>query len=145
MNQFLELGADYQNEVIQIIDELKSPEFNWNKDKILSSMNNGKSFGVLNGQGALLSFVVIRRVSPEVIEIDCLATSPQAQKKGSMEALLRWVFQKYNGAAQEIWLEVHEKNEKALSLYSKLGFRQTGVRKSYYQDNCAAILCTKNI
>lgn len=41
---------------------------------------------------------------------------------------------------REIWIEVHENNHPARSLYEKLGFLQVGKRPRYYSDGGAGIL-----
>ncbi len=44
-------------------------------------------------------------------------------------------------------LEVRVSNERAQNLYYKYGFKNLGIRKSYYQDNSedALVLWTENI
>jgi [ribosomal protein S18]-alanine N-acetyltransferase len=45
--------------------------------------------------------------------------------------------------ARAIFLEVRESNQSARALYRKLGFEETGLRKSYYSDPPEdAILCS---
>ena len=42
--------------------------------------------------------------------------------------------------AQRVWLEVRTSNQAAISLYRALGFRQTGLRKRYYENGEDALL-----
>jgi len=41
---------------------------------------------------------------------------------------------------EEVFLEVSEKNERALGLYRQLGFRTVGKRKNYYRGEKALVL-----
>ena len=42
-------------------------------------------------------------------------------------------------------LEVNSKNEPAINLYKKFGFKEVGLRKKYYNNIDDAILMEKNI
>jgi ribosomal-protein-alanine N-acetyltransferase len=76
---------------------------------------------------------VISRVAGDEAEILTLAVSPAARRNGAGTALM-------NEAARHAWeygartmfLEVATSNEAAYALYSRLGFREVGRRKSYY-------------
>ena len=78
----------------------------------------------------------------EALEIDYLMTCPKFQRQGLMDGLLREFILK---AKKKIWLEVHEKNESAIRLYKKHGFRASGKRSKYYPDGGSAILMELNV
>ena len=48
-----------------------------------------------------------------------------------MEELIRQTSQ---AGVKKLFLEVRKGNEKAISLYKKMGFEKCGLRKNYYQD-----------
>lgn len=50
---------------------------------------------------------------------------------GLMEELIRRTSQ---AGVKTLFLEVRKGNEKAISLYEKMGFEQCGLRKNYYQE-----------
>ncbi len=84
------------------------------------------------GAPALLGFLIANKTDAEW-ELENVAVSAIAQRCGVathlLDALLEHVHAE-NGSA--IFLEVRESNQPARSLYSKFGFEETGVRKSYY-------------
>lgn len=81
---------------------------------------------------ALLGFLIAHRMDAEW-ELESIAVSPIARRGGVgtslLSAFLKHV-QAENGSA--IFLEVRESNLSARGFYSKVGFEETGVRKSYY-------------
>ena len=52
--------------------------------------------------------------------------------------LLNNIIKKLN--LENIYLEVSRINQKAISLYEKIGFKENGIRKNYYSNNTDAIL-----
>ena len=82
---------------------------------------------------------ILWRDNGVVWEISFLATAPDAQGQGLMTALLEHM-KRDLPEGRGIWLEVHENNHGARALYEKLGFEQTGERKSYYSDGGTAVL-----
>jgi [ribosomal protein S18]-alanine N-acetyltransferase len=145
MLNFKMLDENYFEAVIELTVDLKSDQFNWDRAKLLDSFRHGQLYGALGEKNNLDAFVLLRKINNETFEIECLATRSDKQNKGIMDFLLRRIIDNLNGAARELWLEVHEQNTKALALYRKIGFIQTGIRKNYYLDGSAAILCTKTI
>ncbi|WP_425410412.1 ribosomal protein S18-alanine N-acetyltransferase [Hyphococcus sp.] len=71
----------------------------------------------------------------EDAELLTIGVAPASRKAGLGRALLRAVITTArSGGAEKIYLEVDKKNEAALALYERAGFRAIGVRKSYYRD-----------
>jgi ribosomal-protein-alanine N-acetyltransferase len=79
-----------------------------------------------------LGFLVARDITPEW-ELENIVVAPPARRTGLgtklLKALLDTVRDTNDGA---VFLEVRESNSAARGLYEKLGFRETGRRKSYY-------------
>jgi ribosomal-protein-alanine N-acetyltransferase len=88
--------------------------------------------GIPSEVPALLGFLVAHRIDREW-ELENIAVSATARRGGVGTSLLS-VFLEHvyaeNGSA--IFLEVRESNQSARGFYSKIGFEETGVRKSYY-------------
>lgn len=62
-----------------------------------------------------------------------ICVSPKAQGKGLGKQLLsHYISQCEARKALEAWLEVRAANSKAIALYQKLGFIETGRRANYY-------------
>jgi ribosomal protein S18 acetylase RimI-like enzyme len=79
---------------------------------------------------------------PQAWELPVLATHPAHQGRGHMKKLLSSVISARCQDA-EIWLEVHEGNLSARSLYNSLGFTEVGRRPRYYADGGTALLLSR--
>jgi len=95
---------------------------------------------------AVIGFLIARSVAPDW-ELENIVVAPEARGKGIgtrlMEGLLARASQTNGGS---VFLEVRESNAAAISLYKKLGFQQTGWRKSYYSNPVEdALLYCKNL
>lgn len=95
---------------------------------------------------AVLGFLIARHLAPEW-ELENIVVAPEVrgQRIGTrlMEDLLARAEQTNS---QLVFLEVRESNTSARALYEKLGFQQTGRRKSYYSNPVGdAILYCKNL
>jgi ribosomal protein S18 acetylase RimI-like enzyme len=88
---------------------------------------------VLYKDDEVVSLVVYRKLNEALIEIDFIATRTGYQRSGAASELLE-VFQ-----GVEVWLELSEKNFKALSFYKKEGFLITSERKGYYSNGDSAL------
>ena len=68
-------------------------------------------------------------------EIENIVVAENSRRCGIAEALLNELLNVLNGrSGVSLWLEVRESNRPARALYEKHGFRETGVRRSYYRD-----------
>ena len=75
-----------------------------------------------------------------------IVVKKSCRKRGVGEKLLETIitFSKENNY-ENINLEVSSENEPAINLYKKLGFKEVGLRKKYYNNVVDAILMQKNI
>ncbi len=89
-------------------------------------------FKVAEIDGKIVAYLVWRRTFTDEFEILSLATHPDYQRKGLARALVREFCSAHQG---DVFLEVRESNLAAIAFYRALGFRETGVRHSYYGDN----------
>lgn len=89
-----------------------------------------------------LGFLIAHRIDAEW-ELENIAVAPSVRRQGIAARLLNELISHASiehGSA--IILEVRESNHPARALYCKLGFEETGLRKSYYSNpREAAILC----
>jgi [ribosomal protein S18]-alanine N-acetyltransferase len=90
---------------------------------------------VAEAEGAgVVGFIVSHCVDKDW-EIENIAVTPERQRKGIGQALMRVFMEiaKLNGA-EHIFLEVRQSNSTARILYERCGFLHAGERKSYYRN-----------
>jgi ribosomal-protein-alanine N-acetyltransferase len=90
----------------------------------------------------ILAFLIAHRVDSEW-ELENIAVAGKARRQGIGARLLAELIEHARAAhGRGIFLEVRESNQAARALYGKAGFKETGLRKSYYSDPPEdAILC----
>jgi len=137
----------------QAVQSLESG-LDWNKESLRNAIidTEGRVLGAYLAE-MLVGFILFKELmgpadegefetnaikKSQCIEIWCLATLPAQQGKGVMSALLRDL----KLMTDEIWLEVHESNLKAINFYINQEFQQVGIRSSYYKDGKDAWLFT---
>lgn len=82
----------------------------------------------------IIGFLVARHLAPEW-ELENLVVAPSVRRQGLGKRLLEALLASACATnSHSVFLEVRESNAAARSLYEKIGFEQTGSRKSYYKD-----------
>jgi len=80
----------------------------------------------------IAGFIVVRRVGNEW-ELENVAVAQACRRHGFGRALIQSALDlAKQEKARSMFLEVRESNQPARSLYSQLGFRETGRRPAYY-------------
>ncbi len=83
---------------------------------------------------SLVGFLVAHQIAPEW-ELENIVVAASAQRKGIGKQLLEaLILQAKHTNSEAVFLEVRESNRAARSLYEAAGFRETGRRKSYYEN-----------
>lgn len=125
------------------VDALQQSSFSnpWSLELLQKELANEWSTVLLaeeTAEGAarrILGFVIFWLVHDEVHILN-VAVAPARRREGLARTLLaECLAQGRSASARLATLEVRGSNVPALSLYRSLGFRQAGVRKSYYVDN----------
>ena len=111
--------------------EFKNDPSFWSTTQIQNFVYRNKGQMLMAFGKELKAFLMFHEIG-NLIDICYLETNPKFRRQGHMKKLIECL--KHQGTIDEIWLEVHGQNHKALNLYQGLGFRQTGVRKAYYSD-----------
>ena len=87
-------------------------------------------FAYLNEE--VVGFAIVLEVLSEATLMD-IAVDKKARGKGLGKALLTFVLeQSKRRSMDEMWLDVRESNEVAISLYKRRGFSYIDTRRNYY-------------
>lgn len=97
----------------------------------------------LSARAELVGFLVARHLAPEW-ELENIVVAPLARRRGVGKRLLEALLAAARETRSEaVYLEFRESNAAARALYEKMGFRETGRRKSYYTKPLEdAVLCS---
>lgn len=143
--KWIDLKIPHVPEIERILGELsnaRNPRWGvfglWRVAQIQSEVEMARGRGLLNEQGQLVAFLFARAIGPDW-EITLVAVDPRWQRRGLACGLIQELLRKLE-PEQNLFLEVHEKNQPACQLYDKLGFIQTGKRLRYYPDQGAALI-----
>ncbi|WP_457626155.1 ribosomal protein S18-alanine N-acetyltransferase [Persephonella sp.] len=133
--------TDFREEYLPQIEEILKENFRypWSSQQILSSNPFSVKKVVFYGDeiaGFLFGEVIFSEAS-----ITMIAVKKRLQNKGIGRYLMNWFVQlsKEKGI-KNIWLEVSEKNKKAVRFYENFGFFVEDIRKNYYRDGSDALI-----
>ena len=112
---------------------------NWSVESIHQAIQNSHFRFLRSEQDEIVAFICFQRNS-EFAEILALGTRQQFQRQGYSEKLLLQFSQECSGTSKLLTLEVHCKNERAIALYEKCGFKTVRIRKNYYSDGSDALV-----
>lgn len=110
----LELSFNY------VIKDIKKDFYNNSFSHYIVYLNNNKILGFLN------YYLMYERI--EIAQFNVL---DDYQNQGIGSKMLDYLIKKYLGKVDNITLEVRCDN-KAINLYKKYGFKETAIRKNYY-------------
>ncbi len=96
-------------------------------------------------QGEIVGYAC-RWLHAEAVEIQNVAVHPDWRRRSIGRQLVETVLAEARAAGvRRALLEVRSYNRPALSLYRRLGFRETGTRPGYYSDGEDAVLMERNL
>jgi ribosomal-protein-alanine N-acetyltransferase len=85
--------------------------------------------------GRLIGYLIISRYV-DAWHVMNVAVAPDERRRGIASALLNQLFELTDAESRRGYtLEVRVSNAGAISLYERMGFRSTGIRRGYYTDN----------
>lgn len=92
-----------------------------------------------------VGMLAFQSVPPE-LEILRLGVHPDWRKRGLAEFMLEQleILAKLD-RIESLWLQVHAANKSAVSLYSKLAYKETGGRKNYFRNPSGDALLFKKL
>lgn len=106
----------------------------WDEASILRELDNRLSLWLTAVEdGIVLGYVGSQTVFEDA-DILNVCTAPEARRRGVAETLMRELERQLPlRGAEQITLEVRASNLPAIRLYEKLGYRQIGLRRNYYE------------
>jgi ribosomal-protein-alanine N-acetyltransferase len=128
-----------QREDLAMVSLLDQLSFNepWPKNTFAYELTTSYSICqvAIDPDGTLVGVIVVWLVVDEA-HIATIAVHPDHRQKGIGAGLLATalLIAAHRGAVSSL-LEVRVSNQAALKLYERFGYKTTGVRKNYYQDN----------
>ncbi len=128
------------------IDEIYFVEKNcfgnpWTREMLESEISNKLSVLETENKNGILCGFALGRVIADEAELFKIAVLPEYQRQGIAERMLIALHEKMKArGAMVCFLEVREKNEAAIALYEKAGYRRVRVIPRYYGDDNAVVL-----
>ncbi len=86
----------------------------------------------------LVGFIHINKMY-ETIDIINIVVDEKYRRQGIATSLIKYILNSYNDV-EKIMLEVNEKNQDAINLYLKNGFKEINRRPKYYGSDTAIIM-----
>jgi len=128
--QFVPLTSERMDAVLAI--ERMAYSHPWTQGNFTDAIASGYAAQVLMADHHVLGYFVAMKGVDEVHLLN-ITVAPAFQRQGwaqtMLEALALW---SRGQAAQWLWLEVRESNQRALHVYEQHGFKRVGLRKAYY-------------
>ena len=123
------------------LDKMTHFSFYWTSQSLLDFLKtHSKARIFLDSPGDTKTFILWLHLDEEA-EVVAVATHPEYQRKGLMKTLWKqWVEHLKCLGVKVIFLDVHSKNQAALSFYSQMGLKPVGLRKTYYRDGADALI-----
>jgi ribosomal-protein-alanine N-acetyltransferase len=118
----------------------------WQRAHFLHELGAPHSFPfVAEADGAIVGYVCLKSLFEEAQILD-IAVDPHQRGRGIARMLMEHaVAVARNQGAEFMALEVRASNLPAITLYERLGFVRTGVRRGYYEGKEDAVLMEKSL
>ncbi len=107
----------------------------WSENALREELNNEFArFFVALCDGQVAGYIGAHNIVGEVY-ITNVAVSPDYRRRGIAEALIKKLVEvNFTEGAEFITLEVRKSNFGAINLYAKMGFKEVGSRKNFYEN-----------
>ncbi len=105
----------------------------WTEATFKQCLKSGAIGFVTEYNKQVTGFIILSLSLPEEGHILNFGVAAEHQNKGIGTRLLQHALSyAIKKSAQIVWLEVRRSNQKAISLYEKIGFSEVSLRKNYY-------------
>lgn len=137
---------NYLNDLVNLSSDLfnQSSRYNLNDFKDAIDHKDYVIYGLLDND-KLIGYIYYSKIIDEA-EIYQIGICKEYQNKKLGELILnKSILELKKDNIKQIFLEVRDNNKPAISLYTKLGFKQISIRKKYYDNNIDALILKKEL
>ena len=135
--KIVDFKPDYLSQVKDILSE--NFEYPWSDNQILSD-NSFSIKKIVLSENKVIGFFAGEIIFSEGT-ITMIALKKEFQGKGIGRYLMDWfVYLSKEKGVKNIWLEVSNKNKRAIRFYENYGFITEDIRPSYYRDGSDALI-----
>ena len=105
----------------------------WSEKAFRDSMESDNTIYVVAKENDNVAGYAGMYLSFEEGNITNVAVNPLSRRKGIGEKIVRDILNRaYEKGVRDVFLEVRETNSVAIALYEKIGFKEEGIRKNFY-------------
>jgi ribosomal-protein-alanine N-acetyltransferase len=120
--------------------------WSWRTPRVLASIRNPRANVVVARTGQPIAGFGIMRYGDDEAHLDLLAVVPGCRAQGLGRRLVEWLEKPARlGGITAVFLEVRAANLEAQAFYEKLGYRQCGELRGYYQGLESAVRMRRDI
>lgn len=105
----------------------------WSEKAFRDSMESDNTIYIVAKENYNVAGYAGMYLSFEEGNITNVAVNPLSRRKGIGEKIVRDILNRaYEKGVRDVFLEVRETNSVAIALYEKIGFKEEGIRKNFY-------------
>ena len=105
----------------------------WSEKAFRDSMESDNTIYIVPKENDNVAGYAGMYLSFEEGNITNVAVNPLSRRKGIGEKIVRDILNRaYEKGVRDVFLEVRETNSVAIALYEKIGFKEEGIRKNFY-------------
>ena len=105
----------------------------WSEKAFRDSMESDMTIYIVAKENDNVAGYAGMYLSFEEGNITNVAVNPLSRRKGIGEKIVRDILNRaYEKGVRDVFLEVRETNSVAIALYEKIGFKEEGIRKNFY-------------
>ena len=105
----------------------------WSEKAFRDSMESDNTIYIVAKENDNVAGYAGMYLSFEEGNITNVAVNPLSRRKGIGEKIVRDILNRaYEKGVRDVFLEVRETNSFAIALYEKIGFKEEGIRKNFY-------------
>ena len=140
---FNKLNLSQLDAIVSI--ELDSSSYPWSRTQLKESIRNPNNLCYsATYEGDIIGYLIVM-LAGETADILNIGINPNYQRKGYGSLLINYLFKELkNRLIEELFLEVRESNQSAISFYLNQGFKEISIRKNYYKSNSNELSSTEN-
>ena len=108
----------------------------WSEKAFRDSMESDNTIYIVAKENDNVAGYAGMYLSFEEGNITNVAVNPLSRRKGIGEKIVRDILNRaYEKGVRDVFLEVRETNSVAIALYEKIGFKEEGIRKNFYDKH----------